>query len=205
MPSYVYAAITENSSSAIGAPHTPSSLWVWHPDGFFVVGDGSKYEITLGRKAAKPVRIERVAPAVPIPDEERRASETTILTAMHRTDPSWSWKGPSLPHTKAPLAKLFVARDGRIWAQVPAPSERIPDAEIASRPRTARPGPVVPQFRSPQVWEVYSPTGTFLARVPFAPRAELMQADGNRVWVLDRDEDGLPAVLRLRIDPPIPR
>jgi hypothetical protein len=28
-----------------------------------------------------------------------------------------------------------------------------------------------------------------------------MQADGDRVWLLQRDELGLPAVTRLRIDP----
>jgi hypothetical protein len=30
-----------------------------------------------------------------------------------------------------------------------------------------------------------------------------MEADGNRVWVLDRDEDGLPSAVRLRVDPPL--
>jgi hypothetical protein len=202
IPNLVYSAENGGRHSRIQAPHAPSSLWAWHPNGHFVLGDGSKYHILIARKNAKPIRIERNAPAVSISDQERRTSEAAVTYAMRSVDPSWSWHGPPIPRAKAPLTSLFIARDGRIWAQVPAPAERIRGGDVTA-PASAGSlaGKTFQQFRAPQVWEVYSPTGTFLGRVPLTPNAELMEADGDRVWVLDRDEDGLPAVIRLRIQP----
>lgn len=206
VPSYTYSAQSATGGTAMSVAHTPSSLWAWHPSGYFVAGDGSKYHITISRPHAKPIRIERMAPAVPIRDDERTALETRVIATMRRIDASWSWQGPPLPRTKAPLIRLFVARDGRIWAHVPAPSERIPDNEIVQPRVNPRFPPLPPPapFRSPPVWEVYSSDGVFLGRVPLPPKARLMHAEGNRVWLLDRDADDLPAVVRARIEPALP-
>jgi hypothetical protein len=202
IPSYTYTAMTGTSASAVGTRHAPDSHWAWHPAGYFVGGDGSKYHITIGRTNAKPIRIERMAPVVPIPDAERSAEEARIVATMRNADAAWSWKGPPLPRTKAPLVAIKIARDGRIWAQVPSPSQRIPDSEIQP-PRPGSHFPPAPPFRSPQVWEVYSATGAFLGRVPMPSRARLMEADGNRVWLLDRDEDDLPIIVRAHLEPPL--
>ena len=204
MMTYGYSARRAGKHSVISAPHSPRSLWVWHPSGYFVAGDGSKYRIVIGRRNAKPIRIERTAPAVPIPDQERRTSEAAITLMMRTIDPSWSWRGSPLPRVKAPLIDIFIARDGRIWAEVPAPSVRIPGGDVTA-PQQAGPlaGQKFQQFHSPHVWEVYSPAGSFLGRIAFGEHGDLMEADGNRVWVLDRDEDGLPAIVRLRVEPPL--
>jgi hypothetical protein len=204
MMNYGYSAFRDGRHAVVSAPHAPRSLWVWHPAGYFVAGDGSNYHITIGRRNAKPVRIERTAPAVPIPDQERRTSEAAITLMMRTVDPSWSWRGSPLPRVKAPLINMFIARDGRIWAEVPAHSVRVPDGDVtAPQPAGRLAGQTFQQFQAPHVWEVYSSAGSFLGRVAFAEHGDLMEADGNRVWVLDRDEDGLPSVVRLRVDPPL--
>jgi hypothetical protein len=51
------------------------------------------------------------------------------------------------------------------------------------------------------VYEVFARDGRFLGRVGLPLGSQWMQADGDRVWLLQRDERGLPAVTRLRIEP----
>lgn len=50
-------------------------------------------------------------------------------------------------------------------------------------------------------WEVFEPSGRFLGRVVLPPRTTLMQADGNQLWTIQRDENDMPAIVRLRVDP----
>ena len=51
------------------------------------------------------------------------------------------------------------------------------------------------------MWEVFEQDGRFLGRIPFPPRTTLMEAEGDTVWALGRDENDLPAIVRFRIDP----
>jgi hypothetical protein len=201
-----YVAVqTDRSGQNVGRSATfssfaPNYYWAWHPDGWFVAAHGGNYEIVLARKGQKPVVIRRSMPPVPLLPEERAEEQEAITWSMRRTDQKWTWNGPPIPETKAPLTQLFVARDGRIWARVATPSERIPDSEL-DPPRPS--GPPQRHFRSPVVWEVFESDGRFLGRIGFPPRTTLMEADGFRVWAIGRDADDLPAVLRFRIEPPI--
>jgi len=184
--------------SSTSSRFAPGYIWAWHPEGFFVVGHGGNYEIVLARSGAKPLAITRELPNVPISEEERGEERERILFTMRLTDPSWSWSGPPIPESKAPLRNLFMARDGRIWAEVPVPSERIPEPELTI-PRDKR--QPIAHFRTPLVYEVYASDGHFLGRVSFPRRTRLMEADGDAVWALGRDQNDLPAVIRFRIQP----
>lgn len=186
------------STSSTGSRYQPNYLWAWHPDGYFVVAHGGRYEIIISPPAAKPIVIRRDPPRVPVPAEEIEEERAFITWSMRQTDPGWSFSGPALPETKAPLSSIAVTRDGRIWARVATPSERIPEAERVPSRDPERP---VITFRSPVAYEVFAPDGRFLGRVDFPPRTVLVEADGDTVWGLGRDADGLPAVLRLRIEP----
>lgn len=200
VPREVYLAVSSDgrSRSSTSNSFAPNYHWQWHPDGYFVVAHGGTFEIILARREGTPVVIRRGLPPVPIEPDERSDEQERITWSMRRTQPGWTWSGPAIPETKAPLTQLFVARDGRIWARVAAPSERVPDAEL-DEPREN--GPPISRFRSPVVWEVFAPDGTFLGRIPFPPRTTLMEADANTVWALGRDENDLPAIVRFRIDP----
>jgi 6-bladed beta-propeller protein len=198
IPREVYVAETKGGRSSTGSQYAPNYFWAWHPEGFFVVGDGGNYEIVLARPAAKPLAIRRDLAGVPISEAERSEEQARITASMRMTDPSWSWRGPPIPSTNAPLQGIFLARDGRIWAQVAVPSERIPEAELVVPRDTRMPAR---HFRLPAVYEVFGADGRFLGRVNLPRRSRLMEADGNTVWVLQRDENDLPAVVRLRIEP----
>ena len=199
VPRDVYVAVSKDGGgrSSTSSQHAAQYLWAWHPAGYYIVADGGSYSIVAYR-ANRPVKIRRELTPVVLSEEERKDEEERILWSMRNTDPSWRWSGPGIPQTKAPLTQLFVARDGRIWARVANQSERIPEDELT--PRREK-GPPVPRFRSTPSWEVFAPSGLFLGRITFPPRTTLVQADGNNVWTIARDDNDLPAIVRWRIEP----
>jgi hypothetical protein len=200
VPREMYIAVSSdgNSRSSTSSSYAPNYFWDWHPDGYFVVAHGGTYEIILERPAAKPIVIRRTAPPVALLPDERAEEKESITWNMRQTQPTWSWVGPDIPDTKSPLIGLFVARDGNIWARVAVPSERIPDAEL-SPPREK--GPPVRHYRSRATYEVFGPDGRFLGRVPMPPRTNVVQADGEYLWGITRDDDDLPSIVRFRIVP----
>lgn len=189
-------ATSSSFSSRFGA----QAFTTWHRDGYWVAGNGARYEIALAR-ASVPLVIRRELAPVSIDPAERDEDRERILFYMRRNDPDWTWNGPPIPETKAPLSGLFIGRDGRIWARIATPSARIPDQEVEV---PSQPGWPVDHFRSPTTYEVFDGEGRFLGRISFERSAILMEADGNAIWVLERNADGLPAVVRYRIDPPLP-
>jgi hypothetical protein len=192
-----YVARQEGSTSATSPSHSPRFLWGWHPDGYFVSVASSRYEIEVSRPG-RALRIERSAPAIPISDAERDWDQEQITFQMVRNQPGWVWRGPAIPSEKPPVSGLSIARDGRIWVRVATPSQVIPEED--RDPQIEGRGPVR-QFRDPVEYEVFESDGTFVGRVRLPLRASWMEADGNRVWFLDRDADGLVAVVRARIEP----
>lgn len=192
-----YVAVMKGGRSSTGPRHSARFLWDWHPGGYIVSANGGKYEIESSR-AGRPLRVVRDAPVVAVPDDERAWDQERITFSMRMNDPSWTWPGPPIPATKPPMAALRTARDGRIWVRVSTPSLSIPEAEREPQ-REGRPAPA--RFRDANVWEVFAADGRFLGRVGLSPNAQWMQADGDLLWVLDRDQDGLPGIVRLRVSP----
>ncbi len=194
----VYVARVEGGASATTSNFAPTFHWSWSPGGEFIAAHGGRYEIIVARKQGKPLVIRRRMSPVAIDPEERKFEEQRILWQMRQTDPGWTWSGPPIPEVKAPIRSLAVSRDGRIWVQVAVPSEAMPASEVPAYSDSTRP---VPRFRTPSMYEVFAPDGTFLGRVRFPVRARLIEADGDRVWALDLDENDMPAVSRYRIAP----
>lgn len=204
---YLAVSPDGNGRSSTSSSFAPNFFWDWHPDGFFVAGHGGRYEVIIERRDAKPTVIRRTAPPVPILPDERSEEKERITWNMRQTQPGWTWSGPEIPETKAPLAGILVARDGNIWVRVASPSERIPDGELPLKGETrpgGRPGSQAPirRYRSPVIYEVYHSSGRFLGRVPLPPRTTLIQADGDSFWGITRDADDLPAVTRFRLSRP---
>ncbi len=184
--------------SSTSVRYAPGGFWRWHPGGYFVAADGGRYTITLGRTASKPVRIERSMAPVPVSAAEQENEKAMITWNLRQTNPAWVWSGDAMPAQKAPLQAIVVTRDGRIWARVAMPSEQIPERELEPPRSDGRPQRL---FRDATVYEVFSPEGEFLGRVDFPPRTTLQEADGDVVWAITRDEDGLPGVMRYRVVP----
>jgi hypothetical protein len=197
---YVSVSPSGNSRSASSSSFAPNYYWDWHPGGHFVAAHGGRFEIIVERTAPdKPIVIRRSGGSVPIPPDERDDEKARITWSMKNTNPSWTWTGPDIPETKAPLTGITVTRDGNIWARVAAPSEMIPDAELAPQREKA---PPIRRYRTPAVYEVFAGNGRFLGRVALPPRTTLSQADGEFVWGISRDSDDLPAVVRYRLSVP---
>ncbi len=199
VPRDVYVARQKGGTSSRGAKYGAQYQWTWHPGGYFLVGHGGEYSIIVARPGVKPLVIRRDLPAVAVEDRERDEEEKLITFSMRQTEPGWVWNGPALPRTKAPLLGLFAARDGRIWAQVAAPSEELAAEELPVSRDSLMP---INHYRTPLVYEVFAEDGTFLGRVDLPSKASLIEADGNSVWAIVRDSDGLPGVTRFRLDRP---
>jgi 6-bladed beta-propeller len=195
---YVSTSPDGHGRSAMSSQYAPNYFWGWHPDGYFVAAHGGKYEIVLARTRGMPLVIKRDYPQIPLVDQERKDEEARIYYSMRRTNPSWSWQGPPVPDNKAPMSQLVITRDGRIWVFAPLPSERIPDDEL-DQPRDKN--APVRHYRAAGVWEVFADDGRFLGRVPLPPRSTLVDADGDLVWAITRDDQDLQAVVRMRITP----
>ncbi len=191
-----FIAEQKGGRSQMFATYSPRNFWAWHRDGYFVNANGGLPQFVLGRPA-RPVRVVRDAPVVPVGDDENAAERERITFSMRRIDPSWSFSG-DLPTTKAPIVELRTTRDGRVWVGVATPTEPIPEAEREEQRPNAAP---VRRFRSPAVFEVYDASGRFAGRVAFPPRSRLVDADGDRVWLIVRDGDGLPGIARFRVTP----
>jgi hypothetical protein len=192
----VYVAQRGGGTSAFNAAHAPQFVWAWHPDGYFVSASGGTYAIESSRPG-RALRIERDAPVIPVSQEEQDFQVERVTASLRFTDPAWSFPGPRVS-TMAPVVGVKTSRDGRIWVQVATPSEVIPEAERdVQRPDR----PPVARYRQPVAYEVFDAEGGFLGRVSFPTNSTFVQADGDAVWYLHRDEDGLPAVVRARVEP----
>lgn len=204
----VYTATVSGNTSATVPTHSPRFMWQWHPEGYFVSVSMERYEIEVSRPQ-RPLRIVRDAPEIPVPEAERAWDQARITFNLRQTDPAWRFNGPPIPSVKPPVAGLHVARDGRIWVRVAVPSVEIPAADRDAGPAaagaggaTSAPRPPVRTHRDAAVaFEVFERDGRFLGRVELPYTAQWMEAEGNRLWYLDRDADGLPAVVRARVEP----
>ncbi len=197
-----YTASSGGGTANYQSRNAAGASWMWHADGYFATVDGSRSRIVLSRRPAKPVVIERQLPPVRISADERADDQAWITWGLQQTVRDWKWTGPAVPDTKPSLGAAFAMRDGRIWVRIATPSERIPAAELPERRPNGAP---VYRFRSPSEWEVYASDGTFLARVALPLNTQLMEAEGNTLWALGRDDDDLPAVRRYRVEPALPR
>lgn len=193
-----YLAHRDGNSMAAGARYSGRAHWAWLCEGAFVTGDGARYRIMITGANRRPVVIDRQNTPVPVDPEERREEEALIRYELRQTDPAWQWDGPPLPTTKAPLVGVATDRTGRIWAQVAAPSIRLRDDQLRVPRDNADP---VGYLEMPVVYEVFTAAGEFLGRVAFPRGARLMEADGDTVWAIVPDADGIPGVIRYRIRP----
>ncbi|MEZ4455428.1 MAG: 6-bladed beta-propeller [Gemmatimonadales bacterium] len=198
---YVASVVSggNRSMSSTQARHAAQYLNAWQPAGGFVVGNGGTGELIVARPGSKPVRIRRELPSVPVEEAEREGEQARITYSMRQTQKDWSWSGPDLPRAKAPFRNLQVTRDGRLWVMVATPSERIPDGELPVSNDPERP---VDHFRTPTVFEVYEPTGDFVGRLECGNGFTLIDADGDKLWAIVRDELDLPGIVRYRLEIP---
>jgi hypothetical protein len=142
-----------------------------------------------------PLRIERSASAVPVPEAERAQLRASIEFSMRRVQADWRWDAPDIPTDKPPYSAFSVGSDGRIWVSLYVASEDYePELPREPSPDVA---PTV-RFRSEERrWDVFEPDGRYLGRVK-APREFTAYAmRGDTVWGVLRDENDVPAIVKM--------
>ena len=164
---------------------------VWNPGGFLVRSDGNRYVLQLSRVPAMTIEVED-DPVLVSPQE--RSDWAASLTAFMRVaDPFWSWPAKAIPARKAPVVNLWSSPDGRIWVRVPQAAKRIGSVTI---PQKADRIVAFDNWREPQAYDVFEPTGSHLGRLllPDAVTANPLYARGDTVWLLSHDQDDLPVI-----------
>jgi hypothetical protein len=199
---HIYMAEGNGSRMGMGADYAAAAYRAISPSRTFITADGGQYRIVIVPPNDRPTVISRVMSEVPVDPEERAIEEARMIWMARQTQPDWTWSGPPLPTVKAPLVGVRAGRDERVWARVAVESDTIPGTELEP-PRD----PTMPvlRHRMPHMFEVFSPGGDLLGRVAVPPRTQIMESDGNLVWALVTDADGLPAVVRYRIEPEFDR
>lgn len=178
------------------AIYDPTTLWTWHPFGYFVAAFGARYAVELRHTDGPVLRIERAGqPVLQVPADERAELDSTFSALRQRSPGPPQPAQPSIPTTKPAIRDIATGQDGRIWVRPYMPS--IPRAEAADTtspaPRRGR------RWTEPIAWDVFEPDGIFLGRVPLPPRATLYAMRGDRLWGTVRDDDDVPYLVRWRI------
>lgn len=191
------------SVSRTTVPFSPQFAWSFGPGGRYVTGLSSRYAIEVPRDDGTVLRIERAVEPVPVLPEEKANQRERTTWNMRRTDPGWSWNGPAIPDVKPAFRSLFVDEDGRIWVQVHAAAEPVPEEEIVEPEPGADERPPE-RWREPVRFDVFEPDGTYLGRLE-APKGFSTYprpvARGEHLWARVVDELDVPYIVRFRIEP----
>ena len=184
------------SMSATSVPFTPTVQWTLDRAGNIVWGMTDDYAIHTVRDG-RPFRITRAVEPVPVQAAEKAAAEEGVKRNMKRTQPNWTWQGPSIPETKPFFRSLDVAHDRRIWVQVSQPAVREPaDTTVARAPDAP---PPLDRWVEPLVYDVFEPDGQWLVRIRLPDRFRPMYMRRDHVWGVQRDELDVNYLVRLRI------
>lgn len=180
-------------------PFSPTESWAYHPDGYFLHGVSTAYRIHALRQNDMPLIVERVVEPVRVTAGEKAEVEAQTTRGMRGTDPNWRWDGPAIPDTKPPFGRIFGARDGRIWVQVPQPGIEGEDPDYDP----TDPDAVPDRWSEPVAFDVFESDGTFLGRVVGPEGLGTYPTpvfDGDRVWAVTHDDLGVQRIVRFRVE-----
>jgi len=150
----------------------------------------------------KPLRLTREYVPPPVDEAERAQHRASIEFTMRQVKTDFEWNGPEIPHEKPPIDDLDVGLDGRIWVQLSVPSEAY-EPDPPSEKAKDRPPPV--KFRSGEKrWDVFEPDGRYLGRIVAPREVGIFVMRGNQAWGVSLDENDVPAIVRLRVEPRLP-
>lgn len=166
--------VTFPSSSTAFNPFKPGSAYWDTPIGGEIFGTGDTYRFAI-RPWRGPIRIvEKDWTPTPVGSEERSQWIAHLEEAARRDPRRASF---DIPKSKPAYKDLRATADGRIWVQVYAASEKRP-VEPSTRPN---PIPAV-EWKQQPTYDVFDPSGVYLARVKAPWGSSLWYARGDRVW-----------------------
>lgn len=149
------------SMSVNGVPFAPGENAVLSPFGYFIHAISTDYELTLLRKDAPILRIEKVYSPVPVTQGEKDEEQASQTRNMRFTDPNWRWDGPPIPDQKPPFSRFFAGEDGTIWVQVHQPGVKGEDPLYDPTDPDAIPN----EWTEPIAFDVFDDQGGYLGAV----------------------------------------
>ena len=177
---------------------SPHKHWFLTRAGREVSGFSGAYAITLAGPGRGAVRIERVIPQLALePDERKNHQEITEARTTSGRMGSQPGPTPRVPAVKPFFSQLHSDLDGRLWVQLYGKGER-----YDSPPPPKQPGmPELPplRWRERMVWDLFEPDGTYLGQLELPKLAQLAEAKGDRLWAIERGEDGEQYIVRYRM------
>ena len=196
------------ATSSVALPFEARPVTVLSPLGWFITGVPTRYALELHRPGGPVASVRRAVAPEAVTRAERDSARGEVESRLRRTDPAWSWNGPSLPATKPLYTDLAVGADGRIW--VPIVNEVTPGG-LSGGPMGvgigrggARPGgggqdAASPPVRRPALYDVFEPDGTYLGQVKIPAGVSSIVRRGDYMWGIAYDEDDVQRVKRFRI------
>ena len=184
-------------SLTYGVPFNPRFHWTVHPSGHFLTGLSTHYRIDLARDDGV-LRIERSQDPVPASDAERAYQRDLTVSRIRRSLPGWDWDGPAIPNHKPFFRALRAGRDGRIWVRLSTEGRPVDNADHDPDD----PGSFAVTWGEDTRYDVFEPDGTYLGVVVAPEEFTSFPApvfDGELVWAVTEDEQGVERVVRYRI------
>ncbi len=184
--------------AATGSSRTqfhPMRFWKVGPLGYRIEGNTGAYAVTL-LKPSGPIRIERDTPA-----SHWEPALRDEMNAMFNAPRPGAPAGPriELPDTMPAFESVDQMPDGRLWVKVYDRTRRLDADEIRYDPD--RPTVPVVSWGLVRAWDAFEEDGTYLGRLRLPPGAEVLRADGVRLWAMEKGESGEQYIVRYRIGP----
>lgn len=172
----------------------PRVSWTIGPDGSMIVGCAARYAFDVLRPNGHVLRVQRSWTPLPISKEQRKYRLDDFERRMRVQYPGWRWPAAQpAPSVHPAYSALYAADDGRFWALVPFPGEKVKRV-----PRGSAAG-------SDWVWEnrygldIFDSTGVFIrtARLPQSVRLPPEPFfRGDSVWAATVNADEVPTVTK---------
>jgi len=194
--------LTGNETSTL-LPFGAFGIWTISPSGARISGVPHTYTFFIDTADGHRITTGRESSLVEVDPREAAWKRKMIEQYFRRWEPSWRWRGPSIPKTKPAYHGFYADLSDRIWVQRPGPGILIEDG--IEDPETFDEARLNPRWRDSALLDVFTIDGEFLWEVEIPEGCDRMRiwwAREDQVLVQVSDEDGVPMVKRFRLQPP---
>lgn len=181
LPSYAHSIFehrSKNGSMSVTVPFTPSFSWTVDPDGRVWSGVTDRYRLALHEPGGDTLRVvERAHTPVPVSAAER---DSTRVQLKWFTDQGGEIDLSRVPGSKPAFGSIFTDDQGWLWV---SPSQPAGEEQAA--------------------FDVFDPEGRYHGRmtVPLArSMTRAYRVHGDHLYAIVQNEDGVPQVVRMRIE-----
>jgi hypothetical protein len=204
-------------TSMVTAPYQAYAGPAWSPFGFTATAVTSRYAIdfrfprTLPNGTIRPWRpgdrvtsVRRRVDPVVVTEAERSDQRKHMEAQADNIGSTRLGSVPDVPRVKPPIKHFKFDIEGRLWVRVAQPSERYEPA--IPQPLPGRAPPPVIKWREPVAYDLFEANGTYVGRIPVpfelslvGDNQAIVQARGNSVWGVAKDDDGVESLVRYLI------